>query len=243
MRLFVVVTILLCLMTGIFVLISVTAIVATLSDRGTHPAVWSAAGSLLGAILGSLGTLWITRSQERRRQDKEAGNLAQSIHAEVANLVARCCFDSEDPWKQYWSDSQPARLFNVVTLRKFAPAEPAIYPTVGGNLALLPGNAPLAIIQFHYSLAALRREITNIADAETNRMEPISRGALALVAARFGATLAPGLRALESLAQAVPNAAEVERNAIEQYDCSRRGARPTKTLRERIAALLPTTVS
>ncbi|MCK1296759.1 MULTISPECIES: hypothetical protein [unclassified Bradyrhizobium] len=52
-------------------------------------------------------------------------------------------------------------------LRSFAPAEPTIFANASGELGLLGKDAPLRLVQFYNSLAALRRDIRDIADGLT----------------------------------------------------------------------------
>lgn len=197
---------------------------------------------LLGAIL-AVGTSFVIEFKQR---NERAHDVAQIIYVELADLVARCCFDSEAPWSKYWRGDIPARKFNVISLRKFAPIEPKIYPAIAPQLALLKRDAALAVIQFHYRLTALRREIQNITDDANDpntRMEEISSGSLRLVGTRFRQTLAPGLSALVALSPMVPEALRIESEAIAHYDAARKDAIPPGTLRERITTLQNADVS
>jgi hypothetical protein len=191
-------------------------------------------------VLGALLAIITSFMNELHQRTLRAQDLARVLHTELADLVARCCFDSEAPWRQYWGPNPPGQAFNVIRLRKFAPGKPVIFSATVGELALLAGNASLLLMQFHYRLNALRREIDNIADdsTEATRVEPISLGALRQVGSRIRQTLEPGLKALEALAHMVPDANQIEAFAIAQYDATRDGAPPAGTLRDRINVLL-----
>jgi hypothetical protein len=167
-------------------------------------------------------------------------NLARTLHAELADLVARCCFDSELPWQSHWSKNAPPLQLNRTELRCFAPAQPTIFTNASSDLALLGADAPLAplrLVQFHNGLSALRRDIHDIAEGMTNH--PATQPHIRQVAGRFFLTLRPGLDALLALAPMVPKADEVERAAIELYDAGRPDRQPPEgTLQRRINRLL-----
>lgn len=192
---------------------------------------------LIGALIG----VPITLSIETYRRTMRARDLARALHLELADLVARCCFDMEAPWQKIKAGAEPEnQKFNAIWLRKFIPAEPVIFPSTAGELAMLGGSAPMLLIQFHYRLNALRSSIENITkDAtEVTRMERISQGALKQVGLRFQRTLEPGRKALEAFSSLVPDSNAVEAFAIKQYDDTRGGSHPSATLRDRITALL-----
>lgn len=191
-------------------------------------------------VLGALIAIITSFVIEIYNRSLRAKDLARVLHAELADLVARCCFDSEAPWQQYWSPNPPAHPVNVIDLRKFAPNDSLIFSVAAVELALLPGNVPLLLIQFQYRVNALRREIKNIADdsSEDNRVDPIAKRSLKLVGLRFRQTLEPGLNALEELAKMVPDPKQIEAFAIKQYDATRQGAPPAGTLRDRVGILL-----
>jgi hypothetical protein len=130
-----------------------------------------------------------------------------------------------------------AKTEEAANLRKFAPAIPTIYNATAGQLALLPGQAPQTLIEFHYRLSALRREIENtVAGASpTSANVPITE--LRQVGLRFRQTLGPSLKALEALAPLVAGSAEMEKHARISYYETRPLSDLTKTLKERIDAL------
>ncbi|QIG93782.1 helix-turn-helix domain-containing protein [Bradyrhizobium sp. 6(2017)] len=164
-------------------------------------------------------------------------DLARALHAELADLVARCCFDSENKWRQYWPASAQGTTLEKHELRSFAPAEPTIFANASGELGLLGKDAPLRLVQFYNSLAALRRDIRDIADGLTGN--PANARLVRQVAQRFLFTLQPGLDALRALEHLVPDAEKVEEAAIKPYDATRQiGPAPDGTLQDRIHQLL-----
>jgi hypothetical protein len=169
-----------------------------------------------------------------------AANLARALHAELADLVARCCFDSEGRWKRYWPANAQIDLLAAHELRPFAPTQPTIFSNASSELASLGADAPLRLVQFYNSLTALRRDIGDIADGLTGN--PANQALVRQIAKRFLFTLRPGLDALHALGCLVPNAEDVERLAIEAYDANRQdGPPPDGTLRVRIKRLLKST--
>lgn len=201
---------------------------------------WTNVGFLVLGMLLSVATTVLSEARERVRQ---TADLARILYAELAHLVARCCFDSEGPWKKYWPEGASPGLMNTIKLKKFTPVVPTIYVATAGQLALLPGSASQALIEFQYRLSALRREIENIAnDADSStRMEDISIGALRLVGLRMCQTLGPGLKALEALQPLVGDWHEIEARARAGYYETRTSDNdPRKTLKKRIEILLAT---
>lgn len=196
-----------------------------------------AAGALLAAVIAA-DAVWRQIMDLRNAEQRRTNSLAASLHAELADLVARCCFDYEKPWQSYWSDPSQRRPKRP-ELRRFTPAQPIVFANASGDLALLGADAPLHLVQFHNSLSALRRDIDSIADGLTEH--PATQEDVKQVAERFFLTLSPGLDALRALATMVPNAEAVERAAIKRYDDSRLGDRqppPERSLQQRIRRFL-----
>ena len=192
-----------------------------------------------GAISGVRHQIKTQRDAQEEQAKEHADNLACTLHAELADLVARCCFDSEGPWHRYWTEngSAPSDKYNKTELRSFTPAQPTIFTNTSSDLALLGADAPLRLVQFHNSLSALRRDIEYIADGMTEH--PATPPQARQVAERFYHALQPGLRALLALAPKVPKAEEVEQAAIDLYDANRLdGPPPSGSLRDRINRLL-----
>jgi hypothetical protein len=200
----------------------------------------AALAALVAGWLALSGVQLQINTQKKANADRAKAhteNLARTLHAELADLVARCCFDSEEPWHRYWSENAPVPSLNRNELRRFAPAQPTIFINTSSDLASLGAHAPLRLVQFHNSLSALRRDIHDIAEGMTNHSA--TQLQIRQVAERFFLTLRPGLDALLTLAPMVPKADEVERAAIEPYDTSRLDRSPPEgTLRDRINRLL-----
>jgi hypothetical protein len=190
---------------------------------------------VLGALLSMLPFYLI----EREKRSLRVKELARVLHVELADLVARCCYDSEAPWCPLWDPNATVQPNNVIWLRKFAPHRPVIFPAVAGELAILKGNAPQRLIQFHNGINALRREIENNANAATQLgIVQISSGQIKAVASRMRLTLEPALNALKALSSMVSDAREIEADAIASIDATRATAAPAGTLQDRIIQLL-----
>jgi hypothetical protein len=169
-------------------------------------------------VMGGFLTIAAAMIIELRKRHVQVKDLARVLYAELTHLVARCVFDSESPWKGYWPKDAAPRLKTAANLRKFAPAVPTIYNATAGQLALLPGKAPQTLIEFHYRLSALRREIDNtVAGANPSDSANVPIGPLRQVGLRFRQTLEPSLKALEALAPLVADSAEMEEHARVSY--------------------------
>ncbi|WP_456756661.1 hypothetical protein [Bradyrhizobium sp. USDA 4011] len=190
---------------------------------------------IVGALLAIITSVLV----EIRKRQVQVLDLARVLYAELTHLVARCVFDSEKPWKAYWPKDSAPGLMSAGKLRKFAPAVPTIYSATAGQLALLPGKAPQTLIEFHYRLSALRREIENtIASVNPSNSANVPIGELRQIGLRFRQTLGPSLKALEDLRPLVADQAKIEEHARISYYETRPGSDLKKTLRERIEDLL-----
>lgn len=202
--------------------------------------VVAGAMTLIAAIIAWFAVKRQIDAQEQaeiRARAQQAADLASTLYAELAHLLARCCFDSESPWSEYWHESaRPDKMYSV-WLRKFTPVEPVIYLATAGQLALLR-NAAQHLMEFHYRLSALRREIESFAaDAELSG-KVIESSSLKLVARRFRETLQPGSKALDAIAPMVKNAEEIEALARALYYEARPNEDLKRTLKQRIDQLL-----
>jgi hypothetical protein len=132
----------------------------------------------------------------------------------------------------------------VLRLRKFAPEPPIIYPALASQIGALTDEEAQAVINFYIALGAWRREVESVADEfQEHRQRLVDPERLSLLARRLRRTLAPGKRAIATLAKYVPAAEEVERNAMSDGDLLFPRAHPNagKTVRERIDLILAAT--
>jgi hypothetical protein len=130
---------------GIIVTAGVTAIAAFLSQQGLHQAGWT----VLAVMVGSLGTLLVTRRLARENRLIEAKDIAASLHAEIADRAARCLNDYVKPWKTYEDEAytQP-KVPPLSWVSKFRPVEPVVYPAVAAKLGLLAPDALFPVVEF-----------------------------------------------------------------------------------------------
>jgi hypothetical protein len=191
-------------------------------------------------IIGCLLALATTFAVEWKKRVERTQELSRILHAELSDLVGRCCFDFESPWQKILQSGSTAVKQNVVWIQKFLPGTPTIYRAVASELPMLGDGVTLDLIHFHYRLEALRREIQNIVEDKTseNTMTPLEDSALRKVALRFKQTLPFGLKALEQLSKDNPDAEKTETRAINLYDEFRDVPKPEGSLRDRIRALL-----
>ena len=187
---------------------------------------------VLGALVAAASGL----ISEEVRRPTQARDLAHALHIELADRVARCCFDSEWPWNKY-SDEDKANIeMTPFRVRKFIPNEPIVYRASANQLGLLPKGAATAIIHFYNRLDAWGRDIENRAgENEGGRLEADE---IYLLSRRIRQTLGPGLRALETLSSQVEDYEQVERAAIAGYDEFRARPPDTRSLRERVRAAM-----
>lgn len=189
---------------------------------------------VIGAMIAVVAVL-ISDSVKRPAQ---ARDLARALHAELSDRVARCCFDCEDPWHAYLDSNNyhPGEM-DSVRLRKFSPVPPVIYPSTASQIAILKGNAPEALIQFYYRLAAWERDINSIAAESQSNKSGVAAKAVHLLAIRIHQTLAPGLRALQALSPLVEGPEHIENLAVAGYDEGAEHPQRHSPLRDRIVAL------
>src|SRR5262249_30054735 len=93
MRATLVATVLLVLSNSVIFLVDVVSIVGLLSASGAHPAAWGVVGAIVGAFISAGVGTWTARGLYRKQQEKEARDLAISLHAELADRAARCVSD------------------------------------------------------------------------------------------------------------------------------------------------------
>lgn len=189
---------------------------------------------VIGAIIAVVAVL-IADAVKRPAQARDLG---RALHAELSDRVARCCSDCEHPWHAYLNSNNyhPGEM-DSVRLRKFSPVPPVIYPSTANQIAILKGNAPEALIQFYYRLAAWERDINSIAVESQRNGAEVAPEAIHLLAIRVHQTLAPGLRALQALSPLVVSPEQIENLALAGYEEGTRHPQRHSSLRERIMAL------
>jgi len=234
------------LVLGCWIVVSIPASIAT--GEAIKSSDWIGFGGnvVAGAMTLTAGIIaWFSvkgqiEAQEiahARAQAELTTDLASILYAELAHLLARCCFDSESPWKDYWPESASVDKMDEARLRKFVPVDPVIYLATAGQLPLL-GGAAQHLMEFQHRLSALRREIVNIANQAHLSNKVIEGKDVKLVARRYRETLRPGSRALGALAPMVQNAEEIEALARALYYESRPNEDLKKTLKQRVDDLL-----
>jgi len=120
-------------------------------------------------------------------------------------------------------------------LRKFAPALPIIYPATASQIAVLGSEAPQALISFYARLAACQKDMEDVANYYERLGKQVPSEKVAFLASRLHRTLAPGLKAFETLSGMVDGAEKIEGAAISELDQLFKHDRSEQTLRERIA--------
>lgn len=170
---------------------------------------------VLGAAISFLATI----CSDALRRPQQAEDLARVLYVELAQQVARCWFDYQNPWKDMRvKDLKELPSFSTFRLRKFTPFPPRIFESAGGQMALLEGMAPGAaqsLMHFYFAVAAWQRDIENIANnADSATGGQVESGRLFLLAYRLGQCLDPGLKALTKLSPMVPEFEQIEDQAI-----------------------------
>lgn len=217
-------TAILFLMGALVLLASVTAIVAFLSNKDVHPSGYAAVATLIGAVLGVSGTLFVTRYVAKENRNKEAQDVAASLHAEIADRAARCLNDYLVPWKRFELETySQAKVPPLSWVSKFRPIDPVVYPAVASKMGLLSPDALFCVVQFYFRLNVVQREIDDILidknfASETNFAKV--RGRLARVTYRFKSVLGPAALAITKLD--VADAEKIEKAAVNSYQHIRR---------------------
>jgi hypothetical protein len=195
MRVLLTLTVVGALVAAILVIVSITAIVRLLPDRGASPAAWTLTGTLLGAA----GAFWAGRILDNRRRRTEKGDIASSLHAELADRAARCANDYLEPW-QAIKEGRRRKTAPPDWVAKFRPVNPVVYPSVAAKLSLLPPAAVFSVVQFFFRLDQLTRQIDRVAGADPKvDLNIADYAGLVLVGTRLLECLHPALGALEKL--------------------------------------------
>lgn len=186
--------------------------------------------------IGVLLAITLDLVRDGIRRPRQARDLAHSLYHELANRVARCVFDFEEPWEK-WVDKEriDEKEVSVVRLRKFIPIPPTIYPATAGQIGLLNDSAAQAIIRFYVSLAIYQKDMEDTLDyCQQRSPQHVPRQLVAFVAERLRRTLAPGLEALRELSRMVEGHENIEAAAIRDADKLFKHERSSLTLRQRI---------
>jgi hypothetical protein len=190
----------------------------------------------LGYILVGAGiTLLANVLVEHWKRKRATKDNAAALYHELASRVARCCYDFEEPWLDHYQWPQRMDLF---TAGKFVPEQPLIYRSNADKIALLGKRVPSALMAFYFRLWVLERDIEN-SRADAKALSPYTLGepSVRMIATRFWATLAPGLAALETFSQLVPDWKAIE---VAAWESIASPARATGALREHLRAALKT---
>jgi hypothetical protein len=184
-------------------------------------------------LMGSGIGFGATFAVEIWRRQQQARDLGAALYHELANRVARCCYDFEIPWSGHWVSPQRMNRFGI---GKFAPDPPTVFAANADKLALFGDKVPAAMLAFYYRLSALRRDIENLR-ADSRDQTDINEDAVRLVASRLAFTLSPARDALQALGAAIPTRAAIEDDAWKSFDVlqPKRAAMP---LRERLDTLI-----
>lgn len=188
---------------------------------------------VFGALLAVLATLmmaWLQRASDE-------ADLARAIHTELADRIARCCFDYEEPWGRYDREDFVGST-DSNRLRRFAPFPPIIYPAVAGEIAMLPDEALQCLMKFYFRLAAWQRDLENVAAAYPQASSTAPSSDLRRLGRRLRETLVPGRDALEAFTKLVREPYKIEDELLAAYDVFRRDRNPAysaaTSLRERL---------
>lgn len=187
-------------------------------------------------VVGVLLAVLVDMIREEAKRPMQARDLARVLYEEIANRVARCVFDFEQPWEKWIEreNCQPHEV-DVMRLQRFIPIPPTIYPATAGQLALLGGKVPQAVIRFHVALAVYQRDMQDVAQLCLQRgVASVSPDFVHLLAGRLRRTLRPGLVALRELAAFVEDYETIDAEAIREADSHFKHERAHLTLRQRI---------
>ncbi len=192
-------------------------------------------------VLGALLAVFVSLLSEAIKRPQQSRDLARALYEELADRVARCCFDFEDPWGDYADSRRLNDKRDAFSMLKFLPESPTIFEATADQLALLGEDAPGALIRFYYCHAAWRRDLANRASELQRTGRDATPDELVFLGERLKQTLAPGLKALQTLSPFVGKHASIDETAIAGYDdlVSQTSKHPTQeTLRERISKLI-----
>ena len=187
-------------------------------------------------VAGGLLITIVELVRDAIRRPIQARDLARAIYGELANRVARCVFDFEDPWERWLHEKNcgPTEV-DILRLRKFIPVSPIIYPATCTQFGLLSGRTIQAIIRFYVTLAIYQKDMEHVANHhERHSLFHVQLQQVAFLAERLRRTLSPGLDALRELSSMVEDYEELDAVAIRDADALFKHARAHLTLRQRI---------
>ena len=116
-------------------------------------------------VIGILVSTVLQAAVEAYKKQQEAIEVATSLYEELADRVARCLFDFEEPWSSWYKGNQGwGGVLDEKRVRKFMPISPVIYPALAGKLSTIGDNVPQPVIAFYTSLANLRQDMEIHAD-------------------------------------------------------------------------------
>ncbi len=184
-------------------------------------------------VMGVVLSVFLTHLSEALKRPSERRELARALYSELANRLARCCFDFEEPWSDWVDENKAPHNVEVLRVRRFMPFPPLVFPATASKLALLNNDAQQALITFYVALDAYRKDMSEIADRfQTNGTVPAAL--VTLIAGRLFRTLPPGYEALRALGEMVDDPAEIDAAAIRYADTLFDHKRSHLPLRQRI---------
>lgn len=174
-------------------------------------------GTLGDVVVGGVVALAASYYIEQSRRGQLGRDLAAALYYELANRVARCVVDFNDPWSARWEN--PPKHLTRFAPGKFVPEQPVVFNSNADKMALLPEEVPGALMGFYFRLMTVGRDIANAGEEGAAAISyNIGEGNMKLIARRFGATLIPGKAALVALARYVPKHAAIEAEALDTMD-------------------------
>jgi hypothetical protein len=174
------------------------------------------ANTLGNVIVGAILALGASTYIEKQKREQLVADLSVALYHELANRVARCCFDFEEPWSGLWTTPRNRGVFEVT---KFIPQPPTVFDSNADKLTLLGPQIPAAMMAFYFRLWVLGRDIEALCKTEVEpATSALGYGPVTIIASRFGATLAPGLAALQALGEKVDGFKDIDAAAWDTFD-------------------------
>jgi hypothetical protein len=185
-------------------------------------------------VLGALVAVLTTILSEEVRRKTSVDDPAGALYVELADKVAKCCFDMEAPWQHYLDLKKcEGSGMDPLRLQKFSPGRPIIFEACASQIAILGTERAQALIQFYYRLSNLKRDIEAVMSESAIHAHAIRPKNLQMIALRFKQTIAPGLHALDAFKEMISDHEKIDATTLSNYDEYREDA-PTGTLKERL---------